>query len=89
MQASKWDEAEKQLDLFIADPKNSDEANAHYSLGRILERKALAESIVTDTAQMFVHIDAANLHYNKSLQLIDEKELKKNEENYQEFNRRD
>ncbi|WP_416866651.1 MAG: hypothetical protein ACMVP2_03000 [Imperialibacter sp.] len=89
MQASKWDEAEQQLDLFIADPKNSEEANAHYSLGKILERKALSENIVTDTAQMFVHIDAADLHYNKSLKLIDEKELKKNEEYYQEFNRRD
>ncbi len=89
IQASNWEEATKQLELFIADPKNADEANAHYNLGKSFELKILAAGVLGDTAQTFNQIAAADIHYRRSLSLIDEKELKKNEEYYQEFNRRD
>ena len=89
VQAGQWDEAEKQLKVFISDPKNNEEANALYNMGRVYERKALAANIVTDSALLFNYIDSAAIYFNRSLTLIDEKELKKNDEFYQEFNRRD
>lgn len=89
IQAGKWEEAEQLLKTYLSDPKNKGEANAHYNLGKAYERKALAASIVSDTTVLFSNIDSANFHFEASLQLIDEKELKKNDEFYQEFNRRD
>lgn len=89
VQAGQWDEAEKQLRVFLSDSKNNEEANALYNMGRVYERKALAANIVTDSALLFNYIDTAAIYFNRSLALIDEKELKKNDEYYQEFNRRD
>lgn len=89
VQAANWDAAEPLLKAYLADPKNASDASARYSMGKLYERKALMAGIIQDTAVLFNYIDSANLHFRAALQLINEKELKKNDEYYQEFNRRD
>ncbi len=89
IQAGNWDQAEPLLKTYLADPKNHDDASAQYNMGKAHERRILAAGILNDTSQLFNKIDSANLHLGISLTLINEKELKKNDQYYQEFNRRD
>lgn len=89
LQAGKWEEAEPLLKIYLSDPKNHDDASAQYNMGKAFERKVFAAGIIGDTASLYSDIDSAVIHFRIALTLIDEKELKKNDQYYQEFNRRD
>ncbi len=85
----KFNKVEKDLTTFLADPKNDDHANAHYQMGLIIEAKFLLHDVLADTAELFDFGAKAISYYTKSKSLITEKEVKKNEEYYQAFYRRD
>jgi len=89
IQANNWEESDKLLKTYLSDPKNAEDANANYYMGKAYERWAMATNIISDTTQLLVYIDSANFYFGNALRLIDERELKKNDEYYQEFNRRD
>lgn len=89
IQASNWEESDRLLKAYLSDPKNAEDANASYYMGKAYERWAMATNIIADTTQLFIFVDSANFYFGNALRLIDEKELKKNDEYYQEFNRRD
>ena len=84
-----YDEAEPTLKLFMADPKNSDHANSHYQMGAILEKRFYGKDILGDTSLISRSADSAVVMFKKAIELITEKELKKNDELYQNFFRRD
>ncbi len=82
-------EAEPQLKAFMADPKNADHANSYVQMGAILEKRFYAMDILGDTSFIASQADSIVIMYTKAVQLIDEKELKKNNDLYQTFYRRD
>ena len=89
LEAKNYAEAIPQLKIFLSDEKNSDEANAHLQMGLWLEKRFLAYDVVDDSASLYATGDSAVFYLEKAKSLIDEKELKRNDEYYQAFFRRD
>lgn len=89
LEARKFNKIESSLASFLTDEKNADHPNANYQMGLIMEAKFLLQDIVVDTSALFIYGDTALSFYNKAVSLITEKELRKNDEYYQSFYRRD
>ena len=89
LEARKFNKVEPLLKQFLADKKNQNHPNAHYQMGLITEANFLLQDIVADTATLFPLGEESLSFYKKSLTLITEKELKKHDEYYQSFYRRD
>lgn len=79
----------EKLRLFLAVEKNQNEAHANYQLGEYYYTKYLTIDVLSDTANMVAYADSAKILFTKAIGLIDEKELKKNDDYYQSFYRRD
>ena len=79
----------RDLKSFIGDSKNSDHPNANYQMAVTLEAEVDEADILRDTTLIYQKADSAIRFYRAALSYIDEKELKKNDEYYQEFYRRD
>ena len=89
LEARKFNKGEPQLKTFLANEKNADHANANYQMGLIIETHFLLQDIVSDTAALFTYGREALAYFRKTVTLITEKELKKHDEYYQSFYRRD
>jgi hypothetical protein len=89
LNAKKYNEAEPFLRSFLSDPKNADEPNANFQMGKMLQSQAEELDIVNQTDLYNAKIDTAITYYRKSLELIDEKEVKKRDEYYEDYFRRD
>ena len=89
LEARKFNKAEPLLKTFLANEKNADHANANYQMGLINEAHFLLQDIVVDTTTLFAFGDQVLEYYRKSIPLITEKELRKNDNYYQSFYRRD
>ncbi|MEQ9467317.1 MAG: hypothetical protein RLN88_07885 [Ekhidna sp.] len=89
LSAKKYDEAGPQLIQFLSDPKNAEEANANLQMGMWLEDRFLKYDVVADSSLVYQVGDSAVFFLEKAKGLIDEKELKKQDEYYQAFFRRD
>ncbi|MTI21073.1 hypothetical protein E1176_08585 [Fulvivirga sp. RKSG066] len=90
LEAQKYEDAEPFLKEFLKDPKNKEKnPNASYQLGAIYNQKALNNDILLETEAFQSNADSAILMYQQSLQLIDDRELKRNEEYYAAYKRRD
>lgn len=89
LEARKFNKVEPSLKRFLAEEKNADHPNANYQMGLITEAHFLLQDIVVDTTDLFVFGEETLSYYRKSITLITEKELKKNDQYYQGFNRRD
>lgn len=85
--AQQFDDAEPFLRSIIAD--DPEHANGNFQMGLMLEYKSKQADILKETVLFSEKADSAIIYYEKSRGLIDEKELKKREEYYQAFNRRD
>ena len=85
----KYDEAEPFLKEFLMDPKNADHANAHFQMAVIYQEKAKKNDVLQETETLNYNIDSAVSYYQKALARIDEKEIKRNDEYYQAYQRRD
>lgn len=83
------DEGIQKLRLFLTSEKNQEEAHANYELGEFYYAQYRTIDVLRDTAQMNALGDSATISFEKAIALIDEKELKKNDEYYQSFYRRD
>ena len=89
LNAKKYNDAEPFLKRYLSDPKNADHPNANLQMGFIYEEKSKKNDILDETDLLKGNIDSALIFYNNSYSLITEKEIKKNEEYYQAYNRRD
>ncbi|MDA1120762.1 MAG: hypothetical protein O2887_09785 [Bacteroidetes bacterium] len=85
----RYETTEPYLRTFVFDPKNDDHGNAHLQMGYIFESKLLAADILADSLTIYGWADSAIIYFSRAKLLIDEKELKKNDEYYQSFYRRD
>jgi hypothetical protein len=73
----------------MADPKNSDHANAHFHMALMFEFKANRNDILTQNHLLVNNIDSALYYFTLAKNMIDEKETSKNDEYYQTYSRRD
>jgi len=90
LNAKKYDDAEPFLKQFLQDEKNVEKnPNASFQMALIYNEKALKDDILLETAEMQKHADSAIYFYQQSLKLIDDKEIRKNDEYYQAYKRRD
>jgi hypothetical protein len=77
------------LRTFLEEEKNHDEAHANYQFGEYFLAQFYAQNFLLDTAMLSDYGDSAKMYLDLGNQLIDEKELKKNDDYYQSFYRRD
>jgi len=89
LNAKNYEDAESFLRSFLADPKNEDEPNANLQMAWMLQSQAEELDIVNQTELYNDKIDTALSFFRRSLELIDEKEVKRHEEYYEDYFRRD
>ncbi len=82
-----YEAAEPFLKSYLID--NDDNPNAFLFMGIIFHEKSLKEDILKQTGRSLSLIDSAILYYDRAAKTITEKEIKKNKEYYDMFNRRD
>jgi hypothetical protein len=87
LSAKQYDAAEPLLSRYLKE--TTDNPNAYLYMGMVLQEKALKDDILKHTALTISHIDSAVVFYDKAHKSVTEKEIKKNSEFYQAYNRRD
>lgn len=87
LEARRFDEAEPFLREFLKEEPNH--ASGVYNMAKVYDLRAREADVLKETALRTAYCDSAIVFYHRSNSLIDERELKKNDEFYQEFNRRD
>jgi len=89
LNSKKYEQAKPFLEIFLANPKTVDHPNGNYQMGLIFQDKLEHIDMLDETELYKTNADSAVYYFNKSIALITEKELKKNDQYYQAFNRRD
>lgn len=89
LEAKNYTEGEPQLRLFMSNEKNAEEPSANLQMAYIFEQKALSARVIEDSTELYHMGDSAVIFFYNAKRLIEEKELKKNDEYYREFYRRD
>jgi hypothetical protein len=87
LNARQYDQAEPFLRRYLKD--NDDNPNAYLFMGIIYQEKANKDDILKNTERLIQNADSSVYFYNLAFKGITEKELKRNDEYYQVYNRRD
>ncbi len=87
LNAKQFDEAEPFLKKYLEE--NTDNPNAHLFMAMIYQEKAEGNDILKETDLLQTNLDSAIYFYDLAYKGIDEKEVRKNDEYYQAYNRRD
>jgi hypothetical protein len=87
LQSKDYKTAEPQLLQFLKD--NDDEANAYFYLGEIIVSKLDSVEIFPSTQKFDSMANKAIEAYKKSIALVDDREVRKNDDYYAAYNRRD
>jgi hypothetical protein len=87
LSTKQYEQAEPFLKRYLVE--NDDNPNAFLYRGFIFQEKSTKGDVLKQTALVLSHIDSAILFYDKALKSIDEREVRKNKEYYQVYNRRD
>ena len=85
--AKQYDQAEPFLKRYLKE--NDDNPNAYLFMGIIYQEKASKDDVLKNTDKLIQNSDSAIYFYNLAVKGITEKELKRNDEYYQMYNRRD
>jgi tetratricopeptide (TPR) repeat protein len=87
LKTKQYEAAEPFLKKYLKE--NEDNPNAYLYMGIIAHEKSAKEDILKLTEKTIAEMDTAIYFYTKAYQLITEKELKRNDEYYEIYNRRD
>lgn len=87
LQSKDYKSAEPLLLKFLED--NDDEANAYFYLGEIIGSKLDTVEIFPSTKKYDSMVNLAVESYKKAIELVDDREVRKNDEYYIAYNRRD
>jgi hypothetical protein len=87
LSTKQYDQAEPFLKTYLKD--NLDNPNAYLFMGTIYHEKVAGDDILTQTDRAIQHMDSAILYYDKAQKLLTDKEIKKNKEYYESYNKRD
>jgi len=85
--SKQYEQAEPFLKRYLKD--NDDNPNAFLFMGIIFQEKAAKSDILKQTKLALANIDSAIIFYDKAYATLTEKEVKRNDEYYQAYNRRD
>ena len=87
LSTKQYDEAEPFLKRYLKD--NDDNPNAFLYAGLLYEDKALKNDVLKEGTQSITNLDSSLFFLDKAFKTITEKELKRNDEYYENFKRRD
>ncbi len=87
LNAKQYDQAEPFLRKYLTE--NDDNPNAYLFMGIIFQEKAANNDVLKHTDIMINNLDSAVIFYDKAYKQVDDKELRRNDEYYQAYNRRD
>ena len=87
LSTKQYEQAEPFLKKYLVE--NDDNPNAFLYRGIIFQEKSTKSDVLKQTPLVLAHIDSAIFFYDKAFKSIDEREVRKNKEYYQVYNRRD
>jgi hypothetical protein len=87
LSTKQYETAEPFLKKYLRD--NDDNPNAFLYMGIIFQEKSAKMDILKQTPTIIAYIDSAIINYDKAYKTIDDREVRKNDEYYQAYNRRD
>ena len=87
LNAKQYDQAEPFLKKYLAE--NDDNPSAYLFMGIIYQEKSANDDVLKESDLLINHIDSAIIFYDKSYPKITEKDVKRNDENYVMYTRRD
>lgn len=87
LSTKQYEAAEPFLKTFLKE--NSDNPNAQLYMGIIFQEKSAKDDVLKQTRRAISDMDSAILYYDRAYKSITEKEVKRNDEYYQAYNRRD
>jgi hypothetical protein len=87
LSTKQYEAAEPFLKKYLVE--NQDNPNAFLFMGIIYQEKSAKDDLLKQTPRVIASMDSAIYFYNKAYQTITEKEIKRNDEYYQMYNRRD
>ena len=87
LNAKQYEQAEPFLKKYLKE--NQDNPNAFLFMGFMYEEKMYANDVLRESTKLGTNSDSAVLFLDKAYKTIDERELKKNEEYYEFYSRRD
>ena len=87
LNAKQYEQAEPFLRKYLSE--NDDNPNAYLFMGLIFQEKAGKTDVLKQTDLLISQLDSAVYFYDKAYKQLDEKEVRKNDEYYQAYNRRD
>lgn len=87
LSTKQYEQAEPFLKKYIIE--NDDNPNAYLFMGIIFQEKSAKMDILKQTSLVNAYMDSSILNFDKAYKIIDERELRKNKEYYQAYNRRD
>lgn len=87
LNSKQYEQAEPFLRKYVKE--NDDNPNAYLFMGIIFQDRAIRSDVLKATKASIVNMDSAILFYGKTLAIITDKEVRRNDEYYQMYNRRD
>ena len=87
LNTKQYDAAEPFLRKYLQE--NTDNPNAFLYMGIIFQEKSLKEDVLRNTGRAISGMDSAIVYFDKAYKTITEREVKKNSDLYQAYNRRD
>jgi len=87
LNTKQYEAAEPFLKKYLKE--NDDSPNAYLFMGIIFHEKSSKDDILKQTTRAIAHMDSAIYFYDKAYKAITEKEVKRNDEYYVLYNRRD
>ena len=87
LNTKRYEEAEPFLKRYLKE--TDDNPNAYLYMGIIYQEKSAKDDVLKQTKRAIAHMDSALFFYDKAYKSINEKEVKRNDEFYQAYNRRD
>lgn len=87
LSTKQYESAEPFLKKYLKE--NDDNPNAFLYMGIVYHEKANKEDILRQTGKTTAYMDSAIYFYDKAYKSVTEKEVKRNDEYYQAYNRRD
>src|SRR5688572_12564016 len=87
LSSKQYESAEPFLKKYLKE--NTDNPNAYLYMGIIYQDRANKDDILKNTRKTIAYMDSAIYFYDKAYKGLTEKEVKRNDEYYQLYNRRD
>jgi hypothetical protein len=89
LNAKKYEDAEPHLKRYLADAKEGENPSGYLFMAKIYEEKSKRSDFLKQTNAILNQIDSSLYYFDLAKKFIDEKEIKKNSDYYEEYNRRD